>query len=58
MIAAAICDEDYVVVREQRTAENGDIVAAMLNHETTVKVFKQRDGRTWLLPRSSAYEPD
>ena len=57
MIDAAICDGDYVVVREQKTAENGDIVAAMLDHEATVKVFKQRDGHTWLLPRNSAYEP-
>lgn len=57
MIDAAICDGDYVVVREQHTAENGDIVAAMLNDEATVKVFKQRDGKTWLLPRNSAYEP-
>jgi repressor LexA len=57
MIDAAICDGDYVVVREQQTAESGDIVAAMLNDEATVKVFKQRDGKTWLLPRNSAYEP-
>lgn len=57
MIDAAICDGDYVVVREQQTAENGDIVAAMLDDEATVKVFKQRDGKTWLLPRNSAYEP-
>ena len=57
MIDAAICDGDYVVVREQQTADNGDIVAAMLNDEATVKVFKQRDGKTWLLPRNSAYEP-
>ena len=57
MIDAAICDGDYVVVREQQTAENGDIVAAMLNDEATVKVFKQRDGKTWLLPRNSEYEP-
>ena len=57
MIDAAICDGDYVVVREQQTADNGDIVAAMLNDEATVKVFKQREGKTWLLPRNSAYEP-
>jgi repressor LexA len=57
MIDAAICDGDYVVVRQQKTAENGDIVAAMLDHEATVKVFKQRDGKTWLLPRNSVYEP-
>jgi repressor LexA len=57
MIDAAICDGDYVVVREQKTADNGDIVAAMLDNEATVKVFKQRDGHTWLLPQNSAYEP-
>jgi repressor LexA len=57
MIDAAICDGDWVVVRQQRTAENGDIVAAMLDGEATVKVFKQRDGHTWLLPRNSAFEP-
>lgn len=57
MIDAAICDGDWVVVRQQRTAENGDIVAAMLDGEATVKVFKQRDGHTWLLPRNSSFEP-
>ncbi|WP_420710630.1 transcriptional repressor LexA [Agrococcus sp. SL85] len=57
MIDAAICDGDWVVVRQQRTAENGDIVAAMLDGEATVKVFRQRDGHTWLLPRNSAFEP-
>ncbi|RUR01065.1 transcriptional repressor LexA [Labedella endophytica] len=57
MIDAAICDGDWVVVRSQRTAENGDIVAAMLDEEATVKVFRQRDGHTWLLPRNSNFEP-
>ncbi|ROR66557.1 transcriptional repressor LexA [Agrococcus jenensis] len=57
MIDAAICDGDWVVVRQQQTADNGDIVAAMLDGEATVKVFKQRDGHTWLLPRNSAFEP-
>ena len=57
MIDAAICDGDYVVIRQQNTAENGDIVAAMLDEEATVKVFRQRDGHTWLLPRNSAFEP-
>jgi repressor LexA len=57
MIDAAICDGDWVVVRQQKTAENGDIVAAMLDGEATVKVFRQRDGHTWLLPRNSAFEP-
>ncbi len=57
MIDAAICDGDWVVVRQQKTAENGDIVAAMLDDEATVKVFRQRDGHTWLLPRNSNFEP-
>lgn len=57
MIDAAICDGDFVVVRGQRDAENGDIVAAMLDGEATVKVFRRRDGHTWLLPRNSAFEP-
>ncbi|WP_201521324.1 transcriptional repressor LexA [Gulosibacter hominis] len=57
MIDAAICDGDWVVVRQQRTAANGEIVAAMIDGEATVKTFKQRDGHTWLLPRNSAFEP-
>jgi repressor LexA len=57
MIDAAICDGDWVVIRQQKTAENGEIVAAMLDEEATVKVFRQRDGHTWLLPRNSAFEP-
>ena len=57
MLDAAICDGDWVVVRQQQTADNGDIVAAMIEEEATVKTFKQKDGHTWLLPRNSAYEP-
>lgn len=57
MIDAAICDGDWVVVRQQKNADNGEIVAAMLDGEATVKVFRQRDGHTWLLPRNSAFEP-
>ena len=57
MIDAAICDGDWVVVRQQQTAENGDIVAAMLDDEATIKVFRQRDGHTWLLPRNTNFEP-
>jgi repressor LexA len=57
MIDAAICDGDWVVVRQQKDAANGEIVAAMLDGEATVKVFRQRDGHTWLLPRNSAFEP-
>ena len=57
MIDAAIMDGDWVVIRSQHTADNGEIVAAMLDGEATVKVFRQRDGHTWLLPRNSAFEP-
>lgn len=57
MIDAAICDGDWVVVRQQKSAENGEIVAAMLDDEATVKVFQQRDGHTWLLPRNTAFAP-
>ncbi|MEN9989991.1 MAG: transcriptional repressor LexA [Actinomycetota bacterium] len=57
MIDAAICDGDYVAIRQQQNADNGDIVAAELDGEATVKVFKQRDGHTWLLPQNSAFEP-
>lgn len=57
MVEAAICDGDWVVVRQQPVADNGDIVAAMIDGEATVKTFKRRDGRVWLLPHNSAYEP-
>ena len=57
MIDAAICDGDYVVVRAGRAAENGSIVAALLEDEATVKTLRQRDGHTWLMPHNPAYEP-
>ncbi len=57
MIDAAICDGDWVVVRQQPNAENGDIVAAMLDGEATVKTFKKRDGHIWLMPHNPDYEP-
>ena len=57
MVDAAICDGDWVVVRTQNTAQNGDIVAALLEDEATVKTFRQRDGHTWLLPQNTQYEP-
>lgn len=57
MVDAAICDGDWVVVRTQKTANNGDIVAALLDDEATVKTFRQRDGHTWLLPQNTRYEP-
>jgi repressor LexA len=55
MVDAAICDGDLVVVRQQQVADNGDIVAAMLDGEATVKVLRRRDGHVELLPRNPAY---
>lgn len=57
MIEAAICDGDYVAIRQQPTAENGEIVAAMIDGEATVKTFQRKDGRVWLLPHNPAYDP-
>ena len=57
MIDAAICDGDFVVVRQQPTAENGEIVAAMIDGEATVKTFQRKAGQVWLLPHNDAYEP-
>ena len=57
MVDAAICNGDYVVIRQQPTAENGEIVAAMIDGEATVKTFQKKNGEIWLLPHNAAYEP-
>lgn len=57
MIEAAICDGDWVVIRRQPVAENGEIVAAMIDGEATVKTFSRREGHVWLLPQNSLYAP-
>jgi len=57
MMNAAITDGDWVVVRQQEDAENGEIVAAMLDGEATVKTFKRSDGHVWLIPHNPAYTP-
>lgn len=57
MIDAAITDGDWVVIHQQQTAENGDIVAAMIDGEATVKTFKRTDGHLWLLPANPAFDP-
>jgi len=57
MIDAAITDADWVVVRQQPDAENGDIVAAMIDGEATVKTLQRRDGKVWLMPHNPAYSP-
>ena len=57
MIEAAICDGDYVVVRSQPDAQNGEIVAALLDDEATVKTFQRRNGHVKLLPANKDYSP-
>ena len=57
MTDAAIRDGDWVVVRQQPVAENGEIVAAMIDGEATVKTLRRRDGHAWLMPANSAYDP-
>jgi repressor LexA len=57
MINAAIADGDWVVVRQQPDALNGDIVAAMIDGEATVKTFKKSDGHVWLMPHNPSYAP-
>lgn len=57
MIDAAICHGDYVVIRQQPNADNGDIVAALIDGEATVKTFQRKAGQVWLLPHNEAFEP-
>jgi repressor LexA len=57
MVDAAICDGDWVVVRQQNVADNGDIVAAMIEGEATVKTFKRTRGQVWLMPHNPAFDP-
>jgi repressor LexA len=57
MLDAAICDGDWVVVRQQPTANAGDIVAAMIEGEATVKTYRRRDGHVWLMPQNPAFDP-
>jgi len=57
MIEAAIMDGDWVVVRKEQTADNGDIVAALLDGEATVKTLQRKDGHVWLMPHNPAFSP-
>ncbi|KQY56724.1 MULTISPECIES: transcriptional repressor LexA [unclassified Nocardioides] len=57
MIDAAICSGDYVVVRQEQTARNGEIVAALIDGEATVKTLQRKDGQVWLMPHNDAYDP-
>ena len=57
MIGAAIADGDWVVIRQQSDAESGEIVAAMIDGEATVKTLKRSDNHVWLMPHNAAYPP-
>lgn len=57
MVDAAMADGDWVVVHRQPSAKDGEIVAAMIDGETTVKMLKRTDGHVWLLPRNYEYSP-
>ena len=57
MIDIGIFDSDWVVVRRQQTAERGEVVAALIDDEATVKTFDRRDGHVWLLPHNADYAP-
>lgn len=57
MIQAGIMDGDYILVKQQNTAENGDIVAALIGEEATVKRFFKEKDHIRLQPENPAYEP-
>ena len=57
MVDLAITDGDWVAVRQQPDADNGEVVAAMIDGEATVKTFKRTDEHVWLMPHNSAFEP-
>jgi repressor LexA len=57
MIDAAICNGDYVVIRKEQTARNGEMVAALIEGEATVKTLQRKEGKVWLMPHNEAYDP-
>ena len=57
MVGAGILDGDKVVVRPQATADNGDIVVALLEDEATVKRFRRDSSGVWLLPENPDFDP-
>ena len=57
MLNAGILPGDLVVVHRQPTAQNGEIVVALLEDEATVKRFSGRNGHVWLLPENENYSP-
>ena len=57
MIEAGILDGDKVIVRPQQTADDGQIVVAMIGDEATVKRLRRRNGQIWLMPENPAFSP-
>ena len=57
MVNAHIFDGDCVIVRQQDTAHDGDIVAALIEDEATVKTFRRANGHVWLMPQNPRYQP-
>ena len=57
MLNAGILPGDLVVVHRQPTAQNGEIVVALLEDEATVKRLSRRNGEVWLLPENENYSP-
>ncbi len=57
MMDLGIFDGDWVVVRQAQTADNGDVVAALIDGEATVKTYKRRGGKLWLMPHNPAFDP-
>jgi repressor LexA len=57
MIDAAILDGDWVAVRKQSSAEDGEIIVAMIGDEVTVKTLRRADGRVWLMPQNPVFQP-
>ena len=54
---AAILEDDVVIVRPQPTADNGQIVVALIDDEATVKRLRLEKGHVWLMPENPAYQP-
>ena len=57
MIEDGIFDGDYVIIRRQETAENGDIVCALIENEATLKRFHQQGSVVVLKPANKNYDP-
>ena len=57
MLGVGILPNDLVVVRRQQTANNGEIIVALIGDEATVKTFKKQNGEIWLLPANPDYQP-